>query len=105
MSRKTIPFRIPQDAARGTGAESVAAVSSPGTEADQWVSQPEGRAEDAAAEPVAAEKGARALTITISAEPDWYDAWKVAVFLPYAVACYWTLGAARIGGREGKARA
>lgn len=100
MSRKTIPFRIPQAATRETGAESHAALSSPGTEADQWVCQSEGLADESVAEPVAAEKGKPALTITISAEPDWFDAWKVAVFLPYAVACYWALGAARIGGRE-----
>jgi hypothetical protein len=53
------------------------------------------------AEPVAVGEGKRprALTITISAEPDWFDAWKVAVFLPYAVACYWALGVARVGER------
>jgi hypothetical protein len=90
MSRKTIPFRMPQSATR------VAAdISSTGAAADQWVGQSERLAEDAVAEPVAAGEGKRAFTITVSAEPYWFDAWKVAVYLPYAVACYWALGAAR----------
>ena len=88
MSRKTIPFRTPQKAPGATSPAPEAVASTQGAAADDWVHQSENTAAEQAPQ------HAPALTITLSTEPNWFDAWKL-IFLPYALAWRWSLDAAR----------
>jgi hypothetical protein len=88
MTKKTIPFRIPQKASAAPGPSTEAAAP------DQWVHQSEQPAEVLApgAAPGVATP-APALTVTFSADPNVFDAWKM-MLLPYALGWRWALGAA-----------
>jgi hypothetical protein len=102
MSRKTIPFQVPQKTTTALASPSLANISATeDAKVDQWVCQREKPAEILLGEPVAPGDAKRAatLTITVSMEPDWFDAWKIGVFLPYAAVWFWALGAARRGVR------
>lgn len=90
MSKKTVSFQIPvkEAPARQPARNSALAV----TEADRWVQSDASPAGDSRGP---GHPGPGALTITISSEPDWFEAIRIACFLPYLIASYWTLGLAR----------
>lgn len=95
MSKKAIPFQISQKSAAGAPAVALATVSSIyETSADDWVHQPETFAASPV-DPNAFRQAATSVTITISVEPDWFDAAKIAFFLPYLTFWWWTLSAAQ----------
>lgn len=102
MSRKTIPFPVPQKPALAAAVLPLTTVSSRNeTKVDQWVAQP-GKPDESALGQSAAPEGVErpaALTITISDEPDVFELWKIGVFLPYALAWRWAFGAARRSAR------
>jgi hypothetical protein len=100
MSRKTIPFPIPQKPASARAVAPLAAYSSRDeTKVDRWVAQP-GKP-DESAQPLASKGIERpaALTITISDQPDMFELWRLGVFLPYALAWRWAFGAANRSAR------
>ncbi len=95
MSKKTIAIQIPKkSAAEPSSRELVTFPSQAGSEAEQWVSQVEPSIEAARenAAPLSVRNSAT-LTFSISAEPDWFEAVKIGLFLPYAAFSLWAFTA------------
>ncbi len=94
MSKKTIAIQIPKKSAAEPSSRELAPFpSQAASEAEQWVSQEqsiEPARENAA--PLSVRNGAT-LTFSISAEPDWFEAVKIGVFLPYAAFSLWAFTA------------
>ncbi len=98
MSRKTIPFPVQQKAAPVAPSFLPPTAASPGEmNVDRWVAEPGRPGEKAPSPPLARKDAERAdaLTITISDAPDLFELWRIGVFLPYALAWRWALGAAK----------
>jgi hypothetical protein len=96
MSKKTIAIQIPQkQVAEPASRELVTFPPQAASEAEQWVSQVEPSVEAArekSAAPFSVRNGAT-LTFSISAEPDWFEAVKIGMFLPYAAFSLWAFAA------------
>jgi hypothetical protein len=91
MSRKTIAFQVPRQA---PVSRELSVVPPPAAiEAEEWVSRTEPHVE-AARETLAGPR-AGAITLTISAEPDWFEAVWLGLFLPPAAFWLWGLAAAQ----------
>ncbi len=93
MSKKTIAIQIPQKPAAEPFSREIVTV--PSTEAEQWVSQVEPSIEAAGEKSVAScsVRNGATLTFSISAEPDWFEAVKIGLFLPYAAFSLWAFTA------------
>jgi hypothetical protein len=95
MSKKTIPFKIPNKSADDTSTPAPTNLSSlEETGVDRWVRQPKKPAK-ITADPAKDRETAAVVTITISAEPDWFEAIKIGFLLPPLAVWFWTLGAAQ----------
>jgi hypothetical protein len=89
MSRKTIAFQIPR---QEPVSRDLAAVPAPAViEAEDWVSRTEPPVE--AVREIPAGWRADTITLTISAEPDWFEAVWLGLVLPPAAFWLWGLSA------------
>jgi hypothetical protein len=93
MSKKTIPFQMPKKIADETQTAAAGSISTPQQSLDRWVQPQEAPAEIGLAETEAALTSA--VTITIPTAPNWFQAVKIAFFLPYLTVWVWTLGTAQ----------
>jgi len=97
MSKKTITFRNPsKPAAALAGAGASLADAHTEDAVDRWIHRPEAAVETGLAvaiKPEAVTRAPTALTISISAEPDWFEVVKLWFLLPYLTLSFWTLGA------------
>jgi hypothetical protein len=92
MSRKTIAFQVPRKEPVSRG---VALAPAPGViEAEHWVSRTE-PPHESIRETQAGAPRAATITLTISAEPEWFEAAWIGLLLPPAVFWLWGLSAAR----------
>ena len=97
MSRKTIAFQVPrkEPASRELAAVPASAV----IEAEDWVSRTEPLRKALGETPVVVAREAPAapraatITLTVSAEPDWFEAVWLGLFLPPAAFWLWSLSA------------
>ena len=99
MSKKTVTFRSPSRQAVALVPVEAASAEAP-TEAavDRWIHRQD---ETVVPAPIGPEAGApTALTISISAEPDWFEVIKLWFLLPYLTFSFWTLGAAQRNARH-----
>ena len=88
MSRKTIAFQVPVNSPASREASAAPKI----IEAEHWVSRTEPHVEAAGEAPLAAPRAA-AITLTISAEPEWIEAVWLGLFLPPAAFWLWGLSA------------
>jgi hypothetical protein len=92
MSRKTIAIQIPRKPEAAPAPARSRAKKPAGVE--QWVSQTEAPVEVFHAKPAEAPRVA-GFTVAIPAEPNFFDAVRIGVFMPYAAMWLWTFSAAR----------
>ena len=96
MSKKTIAIQIPQKpTAEPASRELVTFPPQAVSEAEQWVSRVEPTIEAIREKSAAAfsVRNGGTLTFSISAEPDWFEAVKIGLFLPYAAFSLWAFTA------------
>jgi len=103
MSKKTITFRNPPKRAVALAAiDPASGDDQTDAAADRWIHQPE-QAVDAGVmvppRPEAEAKTATSLTISISAQPDWFEVVKIWFMLPYLTFSFWMICAAQRNAR------
>jgi len=111
MSKKTIIFQNPsKGAVPPTASERKGGRARTEASVDRWVHRPGDIVEPVVAAPITAEEPEMApafFTISISAEPDPFEVFKIWFLLPYLTFSFWTLATARrnlaslLGGSDG----
>ena len=109
MSKKIIPFHMPNTNAGEVASAPEMISAAEGGGIDQWVHRQEIPAEVTLDDPIEQPAaGADRFSITISGTPNMFDLARMSFFLPYLTMWIWTLSAAeknlelfgRFGGRK-----
>lgn len=98
MTKKIVTFRNAPRRAAALAAAEPACADAPMT-VDRWVHRSEESVGTTAAASVKPEAAPRSLTISIPAEPDWFEVVKIWFALPYLTFSFWTLAAAQRNAR------